>query len=205
MRKAEARPCEDTPPPGSVDPTAPTGRPGRSGQAMAQTLYLCALRPTCSICSVLLNSYSPRASATRWTVSAGQHRRPGGNGPAATAVARLDLGDIDQSSGRHDHYTADQVLQDKDRCRCPTPCDGRTSGVHRCAAGAGARDSRSGLFWHEQRSSRYTKQAIAGAALTSPPCRRRPPQGRTGPRLHDLRHSDGRQTFTSNGTGRAST
>jgi integrase/recombinase XerD len=47
-----------------------------------------------------------------------------------------------------------------------------------------------GLFWHEQRSARYTKQAVAWLLVDV--IRRaglKPPQGRTGPRLHDLRHS----------------
>ena len=56
---------------------------------------------------------------------------------------------------------------------------------------AGApQDPRSGLFWHEQRSGRYTKQAVAWLLVDV--IRRaglKPPQGRTGPRLHDLRHS----------------
>jgi len=53
-----------------------------------------------------------------------------------------------------------------------------------------SQDARSGLFWQEQRSAGYTSQAIA--CLLVDVIRRaglKPPQGRTGPRLHDLRHS----------------
>jgi integrase/recombinase XerD len=49
-------------------------------------------------------------------------------------------------------------------------------------AGA-SQDPRSGLFWHEQRSARYTKEAIAWLLIDV--IRRaelKPPQGRTGPR-----------------------
>ena len=58
---------------------------------------------------------------------------------------------------------------------------------HRAGA---SQDPHSGLFWHEQRSARYTKEAIAWLLVDV--IRRaelKPPQGRTGPRLHDLRHS----------------
>lgn len=56
---------------------------------------------------------------------------------------------------------------------------------------AGApQDPHSALFWHEGRNARYTKQVIA--LLLVDVIRRaglKPPEGRTGPRLHDLRHS----------------
>ena len=54
----------------------------------------------------------------------------------------------------------------------------------------GSLDPRSGLFWHEQRGDRYTKEAVAWLLVDV--IRRaglKPPRGRTGPRLHDLRHS----------------
>ncbi|SFB56834.1 Phage integrase family protein [Rhizobium sp. NFR07] len=54
----------------------------------------------------------------------------------------------------------------------------------------GSLDPRSGLFWHEQRGDRYSKEAVAGLLVDV--IRRaalKPPKGRTGPRLHDLRHS----------------
>lgn len=56
-------------------------------------------------------------------------------------------------------------------------------------AGA-SQEPRSGLFWHEQRSARYSSQAIAWLLVDV--IRRaglKPPRGFTGPRLHDLRHS----------------
>ena len=58
---------------------------------------------------------------------------------------------------------------------------------HRVGA---SQDPRSGLFWHEQGGARYTQEAIAWMLVDV--IRRaglKPPQGRTGPRLHDLRHS----------------
>jgi integrase len=54
----------------------------------------------------------------------------------------------------------------------------------------GSQDPRFGLFWHERRSARYTKQAVSWLLVDV--IRRaglKPHRGRTGPRLHDLRHS----------------
>jgi len=56
-------------------------------------------------------------------------------------------------------------------------------------AGA-SQDPQSGLFWHDQGSSRYTQEAIAWLLVDI--LRRaglKPQHGKIGPRLHDLRHS----------------
>jgi site-specific recombinase XerD len=48
----------------------------------------------------------------------------------------------------------------------------------------------SGLFWHDQGNARYTSHAIAGCLVGI--LRRagiKPAEGKTGPRIHDLRHS----------------
>jgi integrase/recombinase XerD len=48
----------------------------------------------------------------------------------------------------------------------------------------------SGLFWHDQGNTRYTPHAIAWALVDI--LRRagmKPLKGKTGPRIHDLRHS----------------
>ena len=48
----------------------------------------------------------------------------------------------------------------------------------------------SGLFWHDQGNVRYTSHAIAGCLVDI--LRRtgiKPPKGKSGPRIHDLRHS----------------
>ncbi|MET4689498.1 tyrosine-type recombinase/integrase [Sinorhizobium fredii] len=48
----------------------------------------------------------------------------------------------------------------------------------------------SGLFWHDQGNARYTSHAIAGCLVDI--LRRagiKPPKGKNGPRIHDLRHS----------------
>ncbi|MEX2764967.1 integrase, partial [Pseudomonas aeruginosa] len=49
---------------------------------------------------------------------------------------------------------------------------------------------RSGLFWHEQGNDRHSPASVGWLLVDV--IRRaglKPPQGRTGPRLHDLRHS----------------
>jgi integrase/recombinase XerD len=51
-------------------------------------------------------------------------------------------------------------------------------------------DPQSGLFWHDEGNGRYTSAAIAWLLVDI--IRRaelKPHSGRTGPRLHDLRHS----------------
>ncbi|WP_244563879.1 hypothetical protein [Ensifer aridi] len=48
----------------------------------------------------------------------------------------------------------------------------------------------SGLFWHDQGNARYTSHAIAWCLVDI--LRRaaiKPPKGKIGPRIHDLRHS----------------
>jgi integrase len=104
-------------------------------------------------------------------------------------LARLDLGDVDLQGGT---ITVRQTKFFKTRI-LPLPnsvmADLRVYLEARRHAGA-SQDTRSGLFWHEQSSDRYTQEAIAWMLVDI--IRRaglKPPQGRTGPRLHDLRHS----------------
>jgi integrase len=104
-------------------------------------------------------------------------------------LARLDLGDVDLSGGtitiRQTKFFKTRILPLSDTVMAELRAylDAR----HRAG---GSQDPGSGLFWHEQRSARYTKQAVAWLLVDV--IRRaglKPPQGRTGPRLHDLRHS----------------
>ena len=104
-------------------------------------------------------------------------------------VARLDLGDVDLQGGtitiRLTKFYKTRILPLPDTVMAELQAyiDARRR------VGA-SQDPRSGLFWHEQRSARYTKQAVAWLLVDV--IRRaglKPPQGRTGPRLHDLRHS----------------
>jgi integrase len=104
-------------------------------------------------------------------------------------LARLDLGDVDLQRGtitvRQTKFFKTRILPLPDSVMAEL----RAYIDARRRAG-GSQDPRSGLFWHEQRSARCTKQAIAWLLVDI--IRRaglKPPQGRTGPRLHDLRHS----------------
>lgn len=104
-------------------------------------------------------------------------------------VARLDLGDIDLRGGtitvRQTKFFKTRILPLPDSVMAEL----RAYIDARRRAGA-SQDPRSGLFWHDGHSARYTKQAIAWLLVDV--IRRaglKPPQGRTGPRLHDLRHS----------------
>lgn len=104
-------------------------------------------------------------------------------------VARLDLGDVDLDNGT---ITVRQTKFFKTRI---LPLSDSVVGELRAyidarrRAGA-SQEPRAGLFWHEQGSARYTKQAIAWLLVDV--IRRaglKPLRGFTGPRLHDLRHS----------------
>jgi len=104
-------------------------------------------------------------------------------------LARLDLGDVDLRGGT---ITVRQTKFFKTRI-LPLPdsvvAELRAYIDARRRAGA-SQDLRSGLFWHDQGGARYTKEAIAWMLVDV--IRRaglKPPQKRTGPRLHDLRHS----------------
>ncbi len=104
-------------------------------------------------------------------------------------LARLDLGDVDFQSGtitiRQTKFYKTRILPLPDSVMVEL----RSYTEARRRAG-GPLDPRSGLFWYEERGDRYTKQAIAWLLVDV--IRRaglKPPRGRTGPRLHDLRHS----------------
>jgi integrase len=104
-------------------------------------------------------------------------------------LARLDLGDVDLQS---DTITVRQTKFFKTRI-LPLPnsvmVELRAYIDARRRAG-GSQDARSGLFWHERGDGRYTPEMIAWLLVNV--IRRaglKPLQGRTGPRVHDLRHS----------------
>lgn len=104
-------------------------------------------------------------------------------------LARLDLGDVDFQSGtitiRQTKFYKTRILPLPDSVMVEL----RSCIEARRRAG-GPHDPRSGLFWHETRGDRYTKQAVGWLLVDV--IRRaglKPPRGRAGPRLHDLRHS----------------
>ena len=104
-------------------------------------------------------------------------------------LARLDLGDVDLACGtitiRETKFFKTRTLPLPDSVMA----DLRDYLTARQRAG-GARTPQSGLFWHDAGGDRYTPEAIAGLLVDI--MRRaelKPARGRTGPRLHDLRHS----------------
>ncbi len=104
-------------------------------------------------------------------------------------VARLDLGDVDLQCGtitiRETKFFKTRILPLPDTVMVEL----RAYMDARRRAGA-PHHPQSGLFWHEQSSGRYTSAAIAWLLVDI--LRRaelKPLRGRTGPRLHDLRHS----------------
>jgi integrase/recombinase XerD len=104
-------------------------------------------------------------------------------------LARLNLGDVDLQAGtiqiRETKFFKSRVL----------PLTNSTLSALReyLEARRGAKAPQgadSGLFWHDQGNDRYTSQAIAWGLVDI--LRRagiKPLKGKTGPRIHDLRHS----------------
>jgi integrase len=105
-------------------------------------------------------------------------------------LARLDLGDVDLQDGtitvRQTKFFKTRILPLPDSVMVEL----RAYIIARRRAGA-SQDPRSGLFWHAQgRTRRYTPEMITWLLVNV--IRRaglKPQQGRTGPRVHDLRHS----------------
>ena len=104
-------------------------------------------------------------------------------------LARLDLSDVDLQCGtitiRETKFFKTRILPLPDTVMVEL----RAYMDARRRAGA-PHHPQSGLFWHEQDSGRYTSAAIAWLLVDI--LRRaelKPLRGRTGPRLHDLRHS----------------
>ena len=104
-------------------------------------------------------------------------------------LARLNLGDADLQTGtiaiRETKFFKSRILP---------LSDSALSALHeylearREAKAPQSPDS--GLFWHDQGNARYTRQSIALRLVDI--LRRagiKPPKGKTGPRIHDLRHS----------------
>jgi len=104
-------------------------------------------------------------------------------------LARLNLGDVDLQVGtitiRETKFLKSRILPLTDSALLAL----REYLEARCKAKA-PRSPDSGLFWHDQGNTGYTSHAIAGYLVDI--LRRaaiKPPKGKTGPRIHDLRHS----------------
>ena len=110
-------------------------------------------------------------------------------GLRAGEIARLNLGDVDLEAGtitiRETKFFKSRIL----------PLAGSVVAALRKYLDArrragGPQDPASGLFWHEQGAQRYGREAIAWLFVDI--LRRaglKPPRGKNGPRVHDLRHS----------------
>jgi integrase/recombinase XerD len=104
-------------------------------------------------------------------------------------IARLNLGDVDLEAGtitiRETKFFKSRIL----------PLAGSVVAALRKYLEArrragGPQDPASGLFWHDQGAQRYGREAIAWLFVDI--LRRaglKPPRGKNGPRVHDLRHS----------------
>ncbi|MFD2051864.1 tyrosine-type recombinase/integrase [Mesorhizobium calcicola] len=104
-------------------------------------------------------------------------------------LARLDLGDVDLQGGtitiRQTKFFKTRILPLPDSviAELRAYIDARRRA-------RGSQDARSGLFWHERGDGHYTPEMITW--LLADVIRRaglKPLRGKTGPRVHDLRHS----------------
>jgi integrase/recombinase XerD len=110
-------------------------------------------------------------------------------GVRRSELAHLDLSDVDLQRGtitiRETKFFKTRILP------LPDTVMVELRGYLDARRHAGApQDPQSGLFWHDQGNGRYTSTAIAWLLVDI--LRRaelKPLRGRTGPRLHDLRHS----------------
>ena len=104
-------------------------------------------------------------------------------------LARLDLGDVDLRSGtitiRETKFYKTKILPPSDSVMAEL----RAYIDARRRAGA-PQDPQSGLFWQGHFNDRYTP-VVVSTMITNVMRRAgfKPPSGRTGPRVHDLRHS----------------
>lgn len=104
-------------------------------------------------------------------------------------ISRLDLGDVDLRSGtitiRETKFYKTRILplSDSVMVELHNYLDARRRA-------GGPQDPKSGLFWHDHFQDRYAPTVVSG--LITDVIRRagfKPPSGRIGPRVHDLRHS----------------
>ena len=104
-------------------------------------------------------------------------------------LARLDLGDVDLQTGtiaiRETKFFKSRILPLTDSALSALR---EYLEARRAAKAPQSQDS--GLFWHDQGNARYTSHSIAYGLVDI--LRRagiKPLKGKTGPRIHDLRHS----------------
>jgi integrase/recombinase XerD len=104
-------------------------------------------------------------------------------------LARLNLGDVDLQVGtitiRETKFFKSRILPLAD-----SPLSALREYLEARRKAKVPQSPESGLFWHDKGNARYTSHAIAGCVVDI--LRRaglKPAKGKTGPRIHDLRHS----------------
>ncbi|MGA7411623.1 MAG: tyrosine-type recombinase/integrase [Bryobacteraceae bacterium] len=104
-------------------------------------------------------------------------------------LARLNLGDVDLQSGtiiiRQTKFFKSRILPLTD-----SALSALREYIEARREAKAQQGPDSGLFWHDQGNTRYTPQAIAwGLVAVLRRAGLKAPKGKTGPRIHDLRHS----------------
>jgi integrase len=104
-------------------------------------------------------------------------------------LARLNLGDVDLKTGtiaiRETKFFKSRVLPLTD-----SALSALLEYLEARREAKAPQSPGSGLFWHDQGNARYTSHSIAyGLVDILRRARIKPPKGKTGPRIHDLRHS----------------
>jgi integrase/recombinase XerD len=104
-------------------------------------------------------------------------------------LARLDLSDVDLQSGtitvRETKFFKSRILPLSD-----SPMAALREYLEARRRAKASQNPDSGLFWHDQGGTRYGSQSIAGLLVDIlRRARIKPPRGKIGPGIHDLRHS----------------
>jgi len=114
-------------------------------------------------------------------------------------LARLNLADIDLQVGtitvRETKFFKSRILPLAD-----SALSALREYLEARRKAKGPQSPESGLFWHDQGNARYTSHAIAGCLVdVLRSAGLKPAKGKTGPRIHDLRHSSGTPIIPATG------
>ncbi|MGH9163340.1 MAG: tyrosine-type recombinase/integrase [Vicinamibacteraceae bacterium] len=115
-------------------------------------------------------------------------------------LARLTLTDVDLTDGTIEIRETKFFKSRRPPLASSVIAAVRTYLDARRRAGA-PMDASAGLFWHQQRAGRYSRVMIEKLLVRV--FRRaglKPPRGRAGPRVHDLRHNSGTRIIPSTDT-----
>jgi integrase/recombinase XerD len=172
----------------SIEPKRPDPRPGQQVARQWRGPYIYSPEEVSRLLNISRTYPSPRAPLrplSLYTMLVLAYCA----GLRVGELARLKLRDVDLQSGtitiRETKFFKSRILPLSDSAL--SALHEYLEARHKAKAPQGPD---SGLFWHNQGNTRYTSKSIAWCLVDI--LRRagiKPPKGKTGPRVHDLRHS----------------